>query len=376
MAKRVNGEGTIRKRGNRYQGRIVVHDDVTGESRRVTVTGATRDEVAEGLLKIRNRVREHKPAIDSPTLLGDWITKWTSGPLAVSGRRKTTQDQYAQLLATHVTPVLGGVTLKALRPSMIRELFGALSEAKSASTTRSTYAALRACLDTAVLDGLIVANPVLQVKRPSAPAQRSRALTVDQVRTLLKQANGHRIEPLIRLIATTGLRRSEALGLKWSDIDSEAMQINITRALVRDSSGLKTTPPKSDAGNRQVALAALAVNALRRQRALQNQDRLRAASAWIDSGFVFTTPAGGAMEPRNVSRAYAEIAADAGLADTGMHALRHYAATAWLSSGAATIKDVSTALGHSKTQITLDLYAAPIPEAQRAAIEQAASALD
>lgn len=58
-----------------------------------------------------------------------------------------------------------------------------------------------------------------------------------------------------------------------------------------------------------------------------------------------------------------------------MHALRHYAATAWLSSGAATVRDVADLLGHSSPTVTLDIYAAAIPGAQRAAVESAAAAL-
>lgn len=375
MAKRINGEGSIRKRGNKYQGRIVVTDP-DGNHKAVAFTRDTAEEVAAEFLQIRNRVAEHKPAVDSDVILKDWIKEWVSGALALSGRRKTTQDQYKTLLANHVTPVLGGIQLRKLRPPAIRSLIGELVEDKSASTARSTYAALRACLDTAVGDGLIAVNPVLQVKRPTASAQHSRALDLEDVRLLLVEARGKRIEHLVRLIVATGLRRSEALGLKWEDVDFDRQQLNIGRALVRDSSGLRMVPPKSDAGEREVALAPMAIAALKRQRVLQAQDELQAATGWIDSGLVFTTPLGGAMEPRNVSRAYADIARAAGIKDTGLHALRHYAATAWLASGAASIKDVSTALGHSKTQITLDLYTAPVPTAQRAAIEQAAAALD
>lgn len=262
---------------------------------------------------------------------------------------------------------------------MVEGLLAGLRKSRSASTTRSTYAAFRACMDTAVRDGLIAANPVSAVDRPRASRPVPRTLTVEHVKSLVAQARRTqdcRIEHLIVLLATTGLRRSEALGLEWADIDLEGGQLEVRRALVRDSEGLQRSEPKSAAGLRNFSLAPPAIESLKRQRRKQREQRLRAGSAWIDSGYVFTTPDGGAMEPRNVSREYAELASKAGLPDTGMHALRHYAATAWLASGKATVRDVADALGHSSPTITLEIYTSAIPEAQTAAINAAAAVLD
>ena len=377
MAKRTNGEGSIRKRGNKYQGRItVLENDIP---RTIAFTRATRAEVAAELREIINRVEVGKPAVDSTMTVARWVKAWTDGPLKASNRRVTTQDQYRQLLNRHVVPALGEVKLAKLKPTMVEGLLAGLRESRSASTTRSTYAAFRACMDTAVRDGLIAANPVSAVDRPRASRPAARTLTVDHVKALVVQARSTqdcRIEHLIVLLAATGLRRSEALGLRWVDVDFDTAQLEVSGALVRDSEGLRRGQPKSAAGLRHFSLAPLAADALKRQRRKQREQRLRAGSAWINSGYVFTTPVGGAMEPRNVSREYAELAQRAGLPDTGMHALRHYAATAWLASGKATVRDVADALGHSSPTITLEIYTSAIPEAQTAAINAAAAALD
>jgi integrase len=117
----------------------------------------------------------------------------------------------------------------------------------------------------------------------------------------------------------------------------------------------------------------MAVAALKRQRRAQAQDRLAAGSAWIDSGCVFTRPLGGALDPRNLSREYAEIAKAAGLPE-GLHVLRHYLATVLIDGGASP-REVADILGHSSVMVTLDLYSATIPESQRTAIERAAKRL-
>lgn len=377
MAKRTNGEGSIRRRGNKYQGRItVLEDDIP---RTIAFTRDTREDVAAELRAIINRVEVGRPAVDSSMSVARWVKIWEQGPLKASRRRVTTQDQYRQLLNKHVVPVLGEVKLSKLKPAMIEALLAELRGARSASTTRSTYAAFRACMETAVRDGLVATNPVSAVDRPQASRPVARALTVAQVKSLVlaaRKEEGCRIEHFVVLLATTGLRRSEALGLRWTDVDLESGKVNVNGALVRDSQGLRRCQTKSAAGEREFSLAPLAVEALKRQRRAQREQRLRAGSAWIDSGYVFTTPVGGAMEPRNVSREYAELAKKANLNDSGMHALRHSAATAWLASGKATVRDVADMLGHSSPTITLEIYTAAIPEAQTAAINHAATALD
>ena len=112
---------------------------------------------------------------------------------------------------------------------------------------------------------------------------------------------------------------------------------------------------------------------MKRQRRAQAAERLAAGSAWIDSGLMFTTPLGGAMEPRNLSREYAEIAKKSGLPE-GIHALRHYVATVLLDGGSSP-REVADILGHSSPMVTMEIYAASVPESRRAAIERAASLL-
>ena len=105
------------------------------------------------------------------------------------------------------------------------------------------------------------------------------------------------------------------------------------------------------AGRWNVAVVAM----LRKRRAVQAAERLRAANQWQDSGLVFTTELGGPVGPRDLLRVIEVAAKAAGVEDVGVHTLRHSAAVAWLESGVH-IKAVADLLGHSSIAITGDVY--------------------
>jgi integrase len=229
-------------------------------------------------------------------------------------------------------------------------------------------------LDVAVRDGLVSRNVAAVVQRPSVQVRPPRVVSPAKVRELVSVAAGERHQPLLVLIATTGLRRGEALGLRWSDLELDGGSLRVARNLLRTSSGLQLdSEPKTARGRRTVPLAPAAVEILRTHRLRQLAERMQ-APVWQETGLVFTTEVGGALEPRNVSRWYAELAARCGVEDRGMHALRHFAATAMLESG-ATVRTVADVLGHADVTVTLNVYASSADEAQRRAVAGLAAGL-
>jgi integrase len=121
----------------------------------------------------------------------------------------------------------------------------------------------------------------------------------------------------------TGLRRGEALALRWSDVDLEADVLRVRGTLARVDGALVVTEPKTAKSRRSVPLSATAGRVLREVRTAQAAERLRAGSAWQQTGYVFTTELGTPYEPRNSLRALQSAAAHAGLPDIGLHTLRH-----------------------------------------------------
>jgi integrase len=113
---------------------------------------------------------------------------------------------------------------------------------------------------------------------------------------------------------------------------------------------------------------------LKAQKGRQAAERLRAGNQWTDTGLVFTTEFGTAVDPRNILRTIELAAKKAGLNKAGVHTLRHSAATGWLESGVH-IKAVSDLMGHSSIAITGDVYGHTSDEAARAAVDGWSGAL-
>jgi len=167
-------------------------------------------------------------------------------------------------------------------------------------------------------------------------------------------------------VASTGLRRGEALALRWTDLDLVAGALTVDQALTRTSAGLTFGAPKTDRGRRSLRLPPLMVERLKAHKRGQAVERLAVGESWTDLDLVFCTEAGTPLDPRNVSRWYSETCKAAKVDERGMHALRHSAATAMLAAGVP-VRTVADTLGHSDVALTLNVYAATLDEhAERA----------
>lgn len=208
----------------------------------------------------------------------------------------------------------------------------------------------------------------LAVPRPS-PVM---VWTPAQTGQFLDYAHTHPRYPLFRLIAYRGLRRGEGCGLRWPDLDLPARVATVRWQIVQLGWDTIQGPPKSDAGDRQVALDADTVKVMRRHHAAQARARLAAADAWTDTGFVFTGPDGAPIHPATVTDQFHQLACQAGLPPIRLHDLRHGAATLLLAAG-HDLKIVQDTLGLSSITIAADTYTSVLPELARQAAEDAAA---
>ncbi|HSH61053.1 MAG TPA: site-specific integrase [Acidimicrobiales bacterium] len=161
-----------------------------------------------------------------------------------------------------------------------------------------------------------------------------------------------RLGALWSLMVSTGLRRGEALGLRWEDVDLHADRLSVVQTA---SNRAYLSEPKTATGRRSVSLHPEVVLALARHRLRQDEERHLVGSAWQESGLVFTTSIGTLIHPRNVARDFQLAMRRAGARPIRLQALRHTAATLALTSG-ANPKQVQEMLGHSRVAITLDVY--------------------
>lgn len=375
MTKRANGEGSIFRRANgRWYSSLSYRDDY-GVAQRREVSGKTQAEVRAKLREAQERLEAGVPVKDTAMTVAAWIDDWTTKALPASDRKQATIDLYVTIARGHLVPKLGSLRLDRLRPSDVEALVLAKRRAGlSASTVRTIYAVLRAALDVAVRDGLIRRNPAAAVKRPTVERKDAAFLTAHQAEALLETLRGDRLEAMYRLMLATGLRRGEALGLHWADVDLEGAVLRVRWTLSRTSTGLELGEPKTEKSRRTVPLPHAAVAALREHRKRQAVEQLAAGQLWERTGLVFTTEIGTPLEPRNVLRRFEALAERAGLVGVHLHTLRHSAASFLLAAGTHT-KVVQEHLGHSSYAITADIYSHVAPVQQREAADRLDEAL-
>jgi integrase len=206
-------------------------------------------------------------------------------------------------------------------------------------------------------------------------------LTADEARKVLEAAASDRLRVLWLVMLAVGLRRGEALALRWDDLDLDAGTVTVRRSLQRlrgerdGATGrrkgqLREVAPKTDGSAATLALPASLGTALREHVEVQQLERM-VARVWVDPGLVFTTNVGTALEPRNVNRSWVALCDRAGVRRVRLHDLRHSAATFMLAAG-VDLKLIQTTLRHSRLATTADVYAHVLDEVQH----QAAARMD
>lgn len=393
MSKRFNGEGAFRERANgTWEGRLRYVDD--GASKRLSVYGPTEKAVRAKLKVAAARIDRGDPAKDAAMTVATWCDEWSRTTLEASSRKPTTKALMRSLIASHVkTAKIGALQLAKLRPSHFdawvldlraktKTVRGAPARALSDATVQRVFRVLSVVLDGAVRDGNLAANPARKVEQPTAQRHEARVLTSAEVRAILDAAQAIDAEPgwrshnypMFVLIAATGLRKGEALALRWDDVDFEAGTVAVRGTLSRVDGKLIVTTPKTKSSRRVLPIPDGVVRVLRAHRAAQLEDRMRAANVWQNTGHVFATATGAPIDPRNALRSIQAAARRAGVEDVDVHALRHSAATVMLEGGVH-LKAVSELLGHAGTQVTADIYAHLTAPTARKALDDLGAAL-
>lgn len=358
--RRRRGDGSIyRDSAGRYRGTITVADPDTGRPVRRYFSGDTEAEVRRkvadaALARDRGELVRQGPTLEA------WARRWL---IATSARvRTSTLDNYRVALEYHALPRLGHLELARIRPSDVEHLLASMIAKGSApSTAGLVRTVLGACLAAAMRDGLVARNAVRDARPTRAAATERRSLTPDELRRILDAAaDDAELGPAVELLAATGLRRGELLGLSWDDYDVGAATLTVRRALTVDRTGVRLTEPKTGQSRRRIALPRRGVAALERRRATQSHDREEAGRDWADrAGLIFTSRIGTPVHPQVLYDHVRAIAAHAGVEGVSPHTFRHTVASAILAGGVP-VKDAADALGHSPA-VLMRTYAHALP---------------
>jgi integrase len=188
----------------------------------------------------------------------------------------------------------------------------------------------------------------------------------------LEHAAGHRLYAAYHLIAFTGLRRGEACGAEWSELDLTRNQLSVGTNRVQLGWEVEEDDPKTEASKAPVAFDAGTAEVLKAHRQQQRKDQVAWGEDWVGLGKIFTQEDGAALHPSTMSEQFERLAFDAGLPPVRLHDLRHGAATLALAAG-VDMKVISAMLRHSTITITSDTYTSVLPELARQAAEAVAA---
>jgi integrase len=338
--------GVDRLASGRYRVRIVDPASGVRVSLGTYVAKADAERALASALTDQSRGRWIRPDVGTVTL-EDYAWPWLEGRLGRSGEplRPRVRELYEGQLRRHILPALGPIEIGRLRTATIRAWYGQLvKDGPGASTSAKCYRLLRAILNTAVEDGLLVGNPCT-IRGAGAERAAERELpTVEQV-FAIADAVKPRYRALVLVAAFSGLRRGELFGLhrKHVDIESRTVAVEVQRQQLARGE-IIVGDPKSDAGRRRVVLPTEAIEPL--------ADHLARYTPPGPDAWVFTGEKGGPVREAVWQHEWRRACDTVGLPDLHFHDLRHLAATLAATTGAG-VKEIMYRIGHSSPQAAL-----------------------
>jgi integrase len=223
---------------------------------------------------------------------------------------------------------------------------------------------------------LIPYNPALHVELAPENPHRPKPWTAEQCQLFLGEIKEDRLSALYYLMIVTGLRRGEAIGLRWADVDLESQRLFVTQQITDVRGKLVVGTPKTRRGRRVVPIDSFTVDLLREHQRAQDAERAAWGSAGQHQRLVFCREDGRPLRPEYVTRHFQALAMKAArLPVIRLHDLRHTNASLALAAG-IDIKVVSERLGHSTLAVTADLYTHVVPSLGRDAARRIAGLLN
>ena len=373
--RRTNGDGSVYKRQDGYWVGAFYARTVSGARKRVVVYGKSLDEVRDKLGKAQQQARSGIPLADESWRLGPYLEHWLEN-FVKRNRRPATYNLYEMMVRIYLTPGLGGRALTDLSVVNVQRFFDSRIEAgDSVRKVQVMRTVLSSALTRAVREELIVRNVARLVELPHSQRATIRPWSGDEAKAFLAAAKADPLYAAFVLLIFYGLRRGEALGLRWEDIDFDAGMIKIRQQLQRVRRELFVAPVKTTAGKRDLPLLDVVRDALKLQEAQQAADKLAMGSAWADTGLVFTTRTGRPVEPRNLVRSFRRICDSSDIRVIKVHHLRHTVGSL-LKDLKVPARDAQTILGHTRISTTLEIYTDTDEAARRDALTRLHDLLD
>jgi integrase len=319
--------------------------------------------------------RRNGPGTEAPLLV--LVERWLE--MVRDDLSPTTVATYEQIIRNQIAPGIGKRPVSKITTPELDGFYRELLKTRAPATVRQTHAILRRAFRQAVRWGWVPTNPAVEATPPRVKRKALALPSADQVGAVMAAAaaDDESFGCLLRVLAATGARRAEIVGLRWSRVDLVAGSVLIESTVVRVKGSNIEKDTKTHQA-RRISLDPGTVAALKAHR-----KRSTAAAVALGTGrdpdpFVFCDdgdPSGATpMNPDMVTSRFRRYA-KAHAPGVRLHDLRHFAATQLLAAGVP-VKTVSGRLGHATAAMTLDVYGHHIGAADQTAADLLGAVLD
>jgi integrase len=295
------------------------------------------------------------------TSLNQYLDQWLATAAKPRLRPKSYTD-YEALLRLHVRPVFGVRPLGAITQFDIQSVYAQMSErGLSPRTIEYTNAVLQSAFRQAVRWKMLFEDPCVGVDLPRMKRREMEALSVEECRQFLAVARESNWFGLFALALTTGMRPSEYLALKWSDIDWQRGTASVCRTIQKSGSIWTFEDTKRKRSRRLVKLQGFVLEALEK---MQNSHLPTTESEpKAEHDLIFRSGRGDPLRQPTVKREFRKLLMAAGIRPIRLYDLRHTAATLAIAAGVS-VKVISDQLGHASISFTLERYSHVLPSIQ------------
>ena len=361
-AKRGNGDGDVWQISSglwRWEIVLGYTTKPDGSRKRETKSGTAKTRTVAKRAKALAIADKERGTLAMPdrVTLSEWLEKWLETRSARVS--KNTAVSYSGIIKKHIAPHLGNKKLQALKPVDLRNYYSKLASlGLTPKTMRNIHGVLYGALEDAMKLELVMRNDA-NIIRPEAPPQNnnakaSQAWTAAETAQFLVAARGDRLYALFYLLLSMGLRRGEACGLRWANVDFERRMMRVEEALICVAGKAEISTPKTRKSRRPIRLPSELVEVLHLHKAAQDQMHLEhGVTPTADN--LFTTAKGTPIHPDNVNRSFERLCEFAGLRRVRVHDLRHTHASLLRRAGVS-IEVISEKLGHARSSFTGDVY--------------------
>jgi len=362
--------GHLRKRGNKWSFVIDAGTNPDGSRKQKWYSGYdTKVEAEKALTEVLSKLNKGI-YVDSKNLtVEEYLNLWISEYAETNVKPKTYRS-YKDTVEKYLIPNLGRKKLEKLTPVEIQSYLNIkIKEGELSNTTiLYHYKVLKQSLNQAIKWQLLNYNPCNAVDPPKKSKKEMKVLDEFEIELLLDHVKKEKIYLPVLLALTTGMRRGEICGLKWSDVDFINNVIYVSKALQMIEGTLTLVEPKTQKSNRSVAVPENVMEVLKAERKKQIEYRMILGETYKNNNFVCSWDDGRPINPDYISKTFPKIRRKLGL-EVRFHDLRHTHATMLLKQNIHP-KVVQERLGHSSIGITMDTYSHVSPDMQKEAAKK------